>query len=665
EVKCQVKTDNKEVIYETGWKYPGPKCWEGRAEFTVDRKKELHVHVFFKKAAMLFYAEAKHNGVGQTEEVTMQPSPCVENILQKFSVPSPASLQNAPCDEEWILAGMQYVRLEDFIDCEKYSFALELMPRGSCCIEIKFDDPSLNPLAKQGAGLKRQKRLFSRRKPPPEVKPRPKSRMPGAMSMQEPRPSSNSELHMGLEGSYRVREPVTAVLPAGRKSVVDNASGYEMHTTMIADDASKHRISSPKKKAKTPPTDGVLVKAQKPRPKSAAIMEDPARFNLPTPEFMEVAQVSDRLSTQDISSAKEKEDTYDVPVLPPKKEALKPVSRKIAFSDFRCIAVLGRGHFGKVMLAQYKKNGEYYAVKSLKKAEILYRRETDTLFSERRILQTITEAKHPFLVNLVACFQSPDHVMFVVEYAHGGDLMLHIQQEVFSEPRSVFYAGCVTLGLEFLHRNNIVYRYVALANQLLIFPRQLSASQGSYYLVPSRDLKLDNLLMDRAGYVRITDFGLCKEGMGPYDTTSTFCGTPEFLAPEVLTDQPYTRAVDWWGLGVLIFEMLVGECPFPGSTEDEMFEAITSMEVRYPRSLSMEATVIMRRLMRRNVAQRLGANEKDAEEVRRQPFFRNLDFEALLDKRIQPPLVPVLVSSLNYYLADVNNSNTCKAAIRR
>merc|ERR1719447_1805379 len=147
--------------------------------------------------------------------------------------------------------------------------------------------------------------------------------------------------------------------------------------------------------------------------------------------------------------------------------------------------------------------------------------------------------------------------------------MMHIHADVFTEPRTVFYTACVVLGLQYLHENKIVYR----------------------------DLKLDNLLLDAEGYVKIADFGLCKEGMGYGDRTGTFCGTPEFLAPEVLTETSYTRAVDWWGLGVLIFEMLVGESPFPGDDEEEVFDSIVNDEVRYPRFLSLEAIAIMRRLL--------------------------------------------------------------------
>lgn len=141
-----------------------------------------------------------------------------------------------------------------------------------------------------------------------------------------------------------------------------------------------------------------------------------------------------------------------------------------------------------------------------------------------------------------------------MEYAAGGDLMMHIHADVFGEPRAVFYSACVVLGLQYLHENRIIYRY----NPDFYYTLNDSTMYLTFRSV-CRDLKLDNLLLDTEGYVKIADFGLCKEGMGYGDRTGTFCGTPEFLAPEVLTETSYTRAVDWWGLGVLIFEMLVGE----------------------------------------------------------------------------------------------------------
>uniref|UniRef100_A0A8C2JY21 protein kinase C n=1 Tax=Cyprinus carpio TaxID=7962 RepID=A0A8C2JY21_CYPCA len=293
---------------------------------------------------------------------------------------------------------------------------------------------------------------------------------------------------------------------------------------------------------------------------------------------------------------------------------LKEEEVEFSLTDFKCVAVLGRGHFGKVLLAEYKTTGEMFAIKALKKGDIVARDEVDSLMCEKRIFETVNSVRHPFLVNLFACFQTKEHVCFVMEYAAGGDLMMHIHADVFSEVRSVFYAACVVLGLQFLHDHKIVYR----------------------------DLKLDNLLLDTEGYVKIADFGLCKEGMGFKDRTSTFCGTPEFLAPEVLTETSYTRAVDWWGLGVLIFEMLVGESPFPGDDEEEVFDSIVNDEVRYPRFLSTEAISIMRRLLRRNPERRLGAGERDAEEVKKHPFFRDMDWAALLAKKIRPPFMPTI-----------------------
>uniref|UniRef100_A0A673J974 protein kinase C n=1 Tax=Sinocyclocheilus rhinocerous TaxID=307959 RepID=A0A673J974_9TELE len=287
--------------------------------------------------------------------------------------------------------------------------------------------------------------------------------------------------------------------------------------------------------------------------------------------------------------------------------------------DFNCISVLGRGHFGKVLLAEFKRTGKLYAIKALKKGDVVTRDEVDSLMCEKRIFETINMSRHPFLVNLCGCFQTPDHVCFVMEYSPGGDLMTHIHNSIFSER---FYSACVLLGLEFLHQNRIVYR----------------------------DLKLDNLLMDSDGFVRIADFGLCKEGMGHGDRTSTFCGTPEFLAPEVLTDSMYTRAVDWWGLGVLIYEMLVGESPFPGDDEEEVFDSIVNDEVRYPRFMSPESVSIIQKLLQKNPEKRLGAGEQDANEVKRHRFFQGIDWEALLSKSVKPPFLPSIKAP-----ADVSN----------
>lgn len=289
---------------------------------------------------------------------------------------------------------------------------------------------------------------------------------------------------------------------------------------------------------------------------------------------------------------------------------------RVSMKDFELVKVLGRGHFGKVILTKHKASGEFYAIKSLKKSDIITRDEVGGLMAEKRIFQIANLVNHPFLVNLYSCFQTQTHVCFVMEYACGGDLMLHIHNDIFTEPRAVFYAACVVLGLQYLHENKIIYR----------------------------DLKLDNLLLDGDGFVKIADFGLCKENIGHNDTTGTFCGTPEFLAPEVLTQTLYTRAVDWWGLGVLIFEMLVGESPFCGDDEEEIFDSIVNHDVLYPRFLSIEAVAIMRRLLNKNPSKRLGASKSDAEDIKRQAFFKSVNWDKLLARKVEPPFKPRIKS---------------------
>uniref|UniRef100_A0A8C3FZA4 protein kinase C n=1 Tax=Cyclopterus lumpus TaxID=8103 RepID=A0A8C3FZA4_CYCLU len=268
----------------------------------------------------------------------------------------------------------------------------------------------------------------------------------------------------------------------------------------------------------------------------------------------------------------------------------------------------------KVLLAENKKSGKLYAIKALKKGDIVTRDEVDSLMCEKRIFEVINTSQHPFLVNLYGCFQTADHVCFVMAYSPGGDLMTHIHTSIFTEEQARFYSSCVLLGLEFLHQNQIVYR----------------------------DLKLDNLLMDADGFVRIADFGLCKEGMSHGDRTTTFCGTPEFLAPEVLTDNTYTRSVDWWGLGVLVYEMLVGESPFPGDDEEEVFDSIVNDDVRFPRFLSPESVSLIQKLLQKNPEKRLGGGEEDASEIKRHRFFKRMDWAALLAKDLPPPFLPVI-----------------------
>ncbi|KAI3642421.1 hypothetical protein MP228_011976 [Amoeboaphelidium protococcarum] len=286
--------------------------------------------------------------------------------------------------------------------------------------------------------------------------------------------------------------------------------------------------------------------------------------------------------------------------------------KKPTLDDFNFIAVLGKGNFGKVMLAEEKVSKKLYAIKVLKKEFILQNDEIESTRSEKRVFQTINRGRMPFLVELHSCFQTETRIYFVMEYVSGGDLMLHIQRQQFNEKRAKFYACEVLLALEYFHKNDVVYR----------------------------DLKLDNILLTLEGHVKVADYGLCKEGMSYTGRTNTFCGTPEFMAPEILQDQEYGRAVDWWAFGVLIFEMLLGQSPFKGQDEEEIFAAILQEEVQFPPNLNKDAVSILTQLLVKDPTKRLGASQADAADIKAHPYFAGVNWEDMLAKKIPPPFIP-------------------------
>ncbi|XP_059495852.1 serine/threonine-protein kinase N2 isoform X1 [Stegostoma tigrinum] len=478
------------------------------------------------------------------------------------------------------LCALKYLKLEDFLDNQRHEIQLDLEPQGVLLTEVTFSNPVIERIPK----LQRQKKIFSKqqgkaflRAPQMNINIATWGRL-----LRKAFPAINST------GTYSPSSYMTAV-SEGRQTLSTNMPG----------DLSFEKLSFDVDEPSSTPRKASLESRSSPNgDKTMQSVVLQCYRQLQTDVIHPVSPV------KQISSTSESDGN---------RQSIQ-LKSSLTLDDFKLIAVLGRGHFGKVLLSEYKKSGQLFAIKALKKGDIVARDEVDSLMCEKRIFETVNISNHPFLVNLFACFQTPEHVCFVMEYTAGGDLMMHIHADVFSEPRAVFYSACVVLGLQFLHDNKIVYR----------------------------DLKLDNLLLDTEGYVKIADFGLCKEDMGYGERTSTFCGTPEFLAPEVLTDTSYTRAVDWWGLGVLIYEMLVGESPFPGDDEEEVFDSIVNDEVRYPRFLSTEAIAVMRRLLRRNPERRLGSSERDAEEVKKQPFFREIDWQALLAKKVKPPFVPTI-----------------------
>ncbi|XP_069063419.1 RAC-alpha serine/threonine-protein kinase [Pleurodeles waltl] len=298
--------------------------------------------------------------------------------------------------------------------------------------------------------------------------------------------------------------------------------------------------------------------------------------------------------------------------------ALTKPKHKVTMNEFEYLKLLGKGTFGKVILVKEKATGRYYAMKILKKEVIVAKDEVAHTLTENRVLQN---SRHPFLTALRYSFQTHDRLCFVMEYANGGELFFHLSKErVFSEERAQFYGAEIVSALDYLHsEKNVVYR----------------------------DLKLENLMLDKDGHIKITDFGLCKEGIKDGATMKTFCGTPEYLAPEVLEDNDYGRAVDWWGLGVVMYEMMCGRLPFYNQDHEKLFELILMEEIRFPRTLSPEAKSLLSGLLKKDPKQRLGGGPDDAKEIMQHKFLEGIVWQDVYEKKLVPPFKPQVTSEID------------------
>lgn len=267
--------------------------------------------------------------------------------------------------------------------------------------------------------------------------------------------------------------------------------------------------------------------------------------------------------------------------------------RSLKVEDFELLKVVGKGSFGKVMQVMKKDTNRIYALKTLRKQHIISRSEVAHTLAERSVLAQIN---NPFIVPLKFSFQSPDKLYLVLAFVNGGELFHHLQKEQrFDINRSRFYAAELLCALECLHGFGVIYR----------------------------DLKPENILVDYVGHIALCDFGLCKLDMKDEDKTNTFCGTPEYLAPELLHGQGYTKAVDWWTLGVLLYEMLTGLPPFYDENTNEMYRKILSEPLQFPgpEIVPPAARDLLSKLLDRDATRRLGTNGAAEIKVRSTTFI--------------------------------------------
>lgn len=304
--------------------------------------------------------------------------------------------------------------------------------------------------------------------------------------------------------------------------------------------------------------------------------------------------------------------------------------------DFAILKLIGKGTFGQVFQVRKKDTQRIYAMKVLSKKVIVQKKEVLHTIGERNILVRTAMTESPFIVGLKFSFQTPTDLYLVTDYMSGGELFWHLQKEGrFDETRAKFYIAELILSLQHLHQHDIVYR----------------------------DLKPENILLDANGHIALCDFGLSKANLTKDDTTNTFCGTTEYLAPEVLLDEAgYTKMVDFWSLGVLVFEMCCGWSPFYAEDTQQMYKNIAFGKVRFPRdALSNEGRNFVKGLLNRNPKHRLGALS-DAEELKAHPFFADVDWVELGRKNLVPPFKPKLKSELDTSNFDPEFTNALNGA---
>jgi len=289
---------------------------------------------------------------------------------------------------------------------------------------------------------------------------------------------------------------------------------------------------------------------------------------------------------------------------------------KLSYKDFEPLKLLGTGSFGRVLLVRFISNNQLYAMKILSKNQLKITHQEEHTKTERDLMVKLTS---PFLVNIKFAFQDEAKLYIVSDFMQGGDMFYHLHsQNKFPEKKAKFYLIEIILGLEALHKNNMIYR----------------------------DLKPENILMDSEGHIKLTDFGLSKILNDSDDKAFTLCGTPQYLAPEVLKNTGYDKSVDFWSLGCFFYEMLTGFLPYyiPRS---KINMKIFENKVKYPPDLNPIAINFINDLLNLDPNKRLGSGENGFNNIKSHEYFKDINWDKYLKKEIKPPFVPELDDDLD------------------
>jgi len=291
-----------------------------------------------------------------------------------------------------------------------------------------------------------------------------------------------------------------------------------------------------------------------------------------------------------------------------RSEADKDLSAKsLTVGDFVLGKTLGTGAFGRVRFVTHKATANFYALKTLKKASIIKMKQVDHIVSEKAILQTL---KHPFIVNLYGSFHDQRYIYMVLEYIIGGEFFTHLRKAGrFENDASCFFGSCIAAIFEYAHSKNIVYR----------------------------DLKPENILINDDGYVKLTDFGFAKV---IEHRTYTLCGTPEYIAPEVLLNKGHGKPVDWWTLGILIYEMIVGYPPFVDEDPMGIYQKILSGKIVFPKMFDKNAKGLVKKLLTADLGKRYGNLKNGVEDIKTHKWFKDINWDDLIEKKIPAPFKP-------------------------